>query len=454
MDFCGKKVVVAGFGLSGKALCKVLLMLNAKIFVFDSENEDKFGDDLKEFKEKGVTFCFKKVTDELLNGTEMVVVSPGISMDSDIVVLSKSKGIDVIGEVEFAYRLSKAPIYAITGTNGKTTTTSLLGEIFKASGVKTYVAGNIGYPLVEAAINANAEDVIVAEISSFQLETIKEFKPVISAIINITPDHLNRHKTLENYIEIKGRIFENQTADQFTVLNYDDKNISSLFKKAKCNVFPFSRNRALEYGTYLENGKIIISANGEKSTIIDIEDIYIPGNHNVENAMVASTMAYLAGIDIKVISETLRTFKGVEHRIEFVRNVNGVKYYNDSKGTNPDAAIKAIEAMKGPIILIAGGYDKGVSFDEFTASFKGRVKKLILLGETKDLIYKSAIKEGYSEDDVIFVESIDDAVYAAYNAAKPGDNVLLSPACASWDMFRNYEERGRLFKDAVNSLRG
>ncbi|MDI3312676.1 MAG: UDP-N-acetylmuramoyl-L-alanine--D-glutamate ligase, partial [Thermoanaerobacterium sp.] len=298
MDLNGKKIVVAGFGLSGKALCRVLLMLNAKIFVFDSKDEEKFDDDLKEFKENGVIFCFKKVTDELLNDAELVVVSPGISMDSEIVVLAKSKGIDVIGEVEFAYRLSKAPIYAITGTNGKTTTTSLLGEIFKASGVKTYVAGNIGYPLVEAAVNADVKDVIVAEISSFQLETIKEFKPVISAIINITPDHLNRHKTLENYIEIKGRIFENQTANQFTVLNYDDKNISSLFKKAKCSVFPFSRNRVLENGTYIEDGKIVISVNGGKNTVIDIEDIYIPGNHNVENAMVASTMAYLAGVDV------------------------------------------------------------------------------------------------------------------------------------------------------------
>ncbi|MCP2239893.1 UDP-N-acetylmuramoyl-L-alanine--D-glutamate ligase [Thermoanaerobacterium thermosaccharolyticum] len=454
MDLKGKKVIVAGFGLSGKSLCKVLTMFGAIIFVYDSKSKEELKDDISEFKDSDITFCFKDVTDEFLEGAQMVIVSPGIPIDSEIVTKAKVKGIEVIGEVEFAYRLSKAPIYAITGTNGKTTTTSLLGEIFKNSGVRTYVAGNIGYPLVEAAVKAGNDDVIVAEISSFQLETIKEFRPVISAIINITPDHLNRHKTLENYINIKGRIFENQSFNEYTVLNYDDKNMSSLFKKAKCKVFPFSRAKVLDQGTYIEDGKIVISSNGEKNTIIDINDIYIPGNHNVENAMVASTMAFLAGIDVNIINTTLKTFKGVEHRIEFVRSINGVKYYNDSKGTNPDAAIKAIEAMKGPIILIAGGYDKGVSFDEFTSSFNGRVRKLILLGETRDLIYKSAVKNGFSREDITVVNSLDDAVYAAYKMSMPGDNVLLSPACASWDMFKNFEERGKLFKDTVNSLRG
>ncbi|WHE08419.1 UDP-N-acetylmuramoyl-L-alanine--D-glutamate ligase [Thermoanaerobacterium thermosaccharolyticum] len=454
MDLKGKKVIVAGFGLSGKSLCKVLTMFGAKIFVYDSKSKEELKDDISEFKDSCIAFCFEGVTDELLDGAEMVIVSPGIPIDSEIVALAKSKGIEVIGEVEFAYRLSKAPIYAITGTNGKTTTTSLLGEIFKNSGVRTYVAGNIGYPLVEAAVNANSEDVIVAEISSFQLETVKEFKPVISAIINITPDHLNRHKTLENYVNIKGRIFENQSFNEYTVLNCDDKNMSSLFEKAKCKVFPFSSVKVLNQGTYIEDGKIVISINDVKNTIIDIDDIYIPGNHNVENAMVASTMAFLAGIDINIINTTLKTFKGVEHRIEFVRSINGVKYYNDSKGTNPDAAMKAIEAMKGPIILIAGGYDKGVSFDEFTKSFNGRVRKLILLGETKDLIYQSAVKNGFSREDITIVNSLDDAVYAAYKMSMPGDNVLLSPACASWDMFKNFEERGKLFKDTVNSLRG
>lgn len=453
MDLKGKKVIVAGFGLSGKSLCKVLTMFGAIIFVYDSKSKEELKDDISEFKDSDITFCFKDVTDEFLEGAQMVIVSPGIPIDSEIVTKAKVKGIEVIGEVEFAYRLSKAPIYAVTGTNGKTTTTSLLGEIFKNSGVRTYVAGNIGYPLVEAAVKAGNDDVIVAEISSFQLETIKEFRPVISAIINITPDHLNRHKTLENYINIKGRIFENQSFNEYTVLNYDDKNMSSLFKKAKCKVFPFSRAKVLDQGTYIENGKIVISLNGEKNTIIDIDDIYIPGNHNVENAMVASTMAFLAGVDIDIINNTLKTFKGVEHRIEFVRCINGVNYYNDSKGTNPDAAIKAIEAMKGPIVLIAGGYDKGVSFDEFTNSFNGRVRKLILLGATKELIYESAVKNGFSKKDICIVNSLDEAVDAAYKMSMPGDNVLLSPACASWDMFKNFEERGKLFKDTVNSLR-
>lgn len=454
MDLKGKKIIVAGLGLSGKALCKVLTEFGAFVYAYDSKSENELKDILNELKDYNINYYFKEVSDELLKDAELAIVSPGIPVDSDIVTESINRGIEVIGEVEFAYRISKAPIYAITGTNGKTTTTSLLEEIFKNAGKTTYAAGNIGYPLVEAALRAGTEDYIVAEISSFQLETIKEFKPKISAIINITPDHLNRHKTLSNYINIKGRIFKNQDSHDYTVLNYDDKNIASLFKIAKCNVFPFSRTRVLEHGAYCANGKIVISFKGNKYPVINTDDIYIPGGHNVENAIVASSMAFLADVDISIIENTLKTFKGVEHRIEYVTNINGVKYYNDSKGTNPDAAIKAIEAMKGPIVLIAGGYDKGVSFDEFTKSFNGRVRKLLLFGVTKEKIYESAIKNGFSKDDIIKVNNLEEAVDEAYEIAKPGDNVLLSPACASWDMFNNFEERGKLFKDKVNSLRG
>ncbi|MDI6605200.1 MAG: UDP-N-acetylmuramoyl-L-alanine--D-glutamate ligase [Thermoanaerobacteraceae bacterium] len=454
MNLKGKKVIVAGLGLSGRALCRVLSQIGADVCAYDSKPEEEIIDTLAELKQYNINICLEEIPDSIFEDVCMLVVSPGIPMDSQIIKKAIEEEIEVIGEVELAYEVSKAPIYAITGTNGKTTTTSLLGEIFKNYGKKTFVAGNIGYPLIDAVMEAQSIDVIVAEISSFQLETIKKFKPKISSIINITPDHLNRHKTLENYVNIKGRIFENQDMDCYTILNYDDGNVRKLFNKPKCRIFPFSRMSILNKGTFLKNGMIYIKSNGEEIPVIKTEDIYIPGGHNVENAMVAVSMAYLAGVDIDTISYTLKTFKGVEHRIEFVKQINGVKYFNDSKGTNPDAAIKAIEAMNGPIILIAGGYDKGVDFDEFVKAFKGRVVKVILLGTTAKKIFDTAIKYNFEKDNIIIVDSFEEAVHKAFEMSKPGDNVLLSPACASWDMFKSFEERGRFFKDMVKELRG
>lgn len=454
MDVKDKKVIVAGLGLSGVASCKVLSNMGATINVYDSKNESELKETIKKLDNLNIKYYLNRLEDDIFDNVVLEIVSPGIPVDSLIVKGAKQRGIDVISEVEFAFNLSKAPIYAITGTNGKTTTTALLGEMFLNFGKKTYIAGNIGYPLVEASIKANIDDIIVAEISSFQLETIKKFRPKISAIINITPDHLDRHKTLENYIDIKGRIFENQTYDDYTVLNYDDLNVKKIFNRPKCKVFPFSMKKTLETGTYVKDNKIVISFKGKNYNIIDINDIYIPGWHNVENSIVASSIAFLAGIKVDVINKTLKTFKGVEHRIEYVKTINDVKYYNDSKGTNPDASIKAIEAMKGQVTLIAGGYDKGVGFDTFTEAFKGKVKKLILLGVTAKKIYESALKNGFSKENIYFVDNLNEAVDLAYDISSPGDNVLLSPACASWDMFDNFEERGKLFKERVNSLRG
>lgn len=453
MELKGKKVLVAGLGVSGIALCKVLDSLKAKVIAYDEKEYDVLKENLEEIKSLSIDFRFGKFKKEFLEGVDLVVLSPGVPTDSDIVKTAQEKKIEVLGEVEFAYRFSKAPIYAITGTNGKTTTTSLLGEMFKNTGRKVYVAGNIGYPLIYAVMEAAEDDFIVAEISSFQLETIKEFKPKISCIINITPDHLDRHKTFENYRDIKGRIFENQREDEYTVLNYDDPVTWSLKNKAKCRVFPFSRKSLLENGAYVKDGSIYISVYGNAEKIIDIEEIYIPGEHNLENALAASSVAYLSGISADVIANTLKTFKGVEHRIEFVDEINGVKFYNDSKGTNPDASIKAIQALKTPIVLIAGGYDKGSEFDEFVKAFNGKVKKLILIGQTAKKIRDTARKYSYPEDDILFAGTLEEAVKKAYESAKEGDSVLLSPACASWDMFRNFEERGRIFKKAVAELR-
>lgn len=453
MNLKDKKVFVAGLGLSGRALCKALIGQKAHVIAYDEKNSDSMENSIEDIKNSEIEFVLGQYHKNILDDVDLVIISPGIPIDSDIVRDAKDMGIDVIGEVEFAYEFSKAPIYAITGTNGKTTTTSLLGEMFLNSGKKTYVAGNIGYPLINATMSAKAEDAIVAEISSFQLETVKKFKPLISCIINITPDHLNRHKTFENYRNVKSRIFENQSVDEYTVLNYDDKAVYGLAEKAKCRVFPFSRKEILKEGAYIKDNHIYIKFNGTEEMIIGINEIYIPGGHNVENALAASSMAYIAGVDAEIIANTLRTFKGVEHRIEFVDEIGGVRFYNDSKGTNPDAAIKAIEALKWPIILIAGGYDKGVEFDDFVKAFNGKVKKLILIGETAGKIYDTAVKYSYPKDNIIMADSLENAVNIAYKNSIKGDCVLLSPACASWDMFNNYEERGKIFKEAVAELR-
>ncbi|AIS52709.1 UDP-N-acetylmuramoylalanine--D-glutamate ligase MurD [Thermoanaerobacter kivui] len=453
MEVRNKKVFVAGLGLSGIALCKVLIDLKAHVIAYDEKDYAFLKDNIAEIESLPIEFKFGKFKRDTLKGVDLVVISPGVPVDSELVKEAQTLGIEVLGEVEFAYRFSKGPIYAITGTNGKTTTTSLLGEIFKNAGKNVYVAGNIGYPLIYVTTTATEKDAIVAEISSFQLETVKEFRPKISCIINITPDHLNRHKTFENYRDVKGRIFENQGENEYTVLNYDDEVVLSLAKKAKCKVFPFSKKKILEEGAYVKDGSIYISFEGSLEKIIDVEDIYIPGEHNLENALAASSMAYIAGIDANTIAHTLKTFKGVEHRIEFVDEIEGIKFYNDSKGTNPDASIKAIQALKTPIILIAGGYDKGSEFDEFVKAFGEKVKKLILIGQTAKKIRDTAVKHSYLESNIIFANTLEEAVKKAYENAMRGDSVLLSPACASWDMFKNFEERGKVFKKAVAELR-
>ncbi|MBE3579491.1 MAG: UDP-N-acetylmuramoyl-L-alanine--D-glutamate ligase [Caldanaerobacter subterraneus] len=449
MELKEKRVFVAGLGVSGVALCRVLVNLGANVMAYDQKNEIALKEALEELKDLPVEIKLGDFKEEFLKGIELVVLSPGISLESEIVKRAKDMGLEILGEVELAYRLSKAPIYAITGTNGKTTTTSLLGEMFKNAGRKVYVAGNIGYPLVCAALEAGPNDHIVAEISSFQLETVKEFRPKISCIINITPDHLDRHKTFENYANIKGRIFENQREEEYVVLNYDDPVTWGLKERAKAKVFPFSRKKVLENGAYVKEGFLYL----QNKKVIKVEDIYIPGEHNLENALAASSVAYLSGIEVDAIETTLRTFKGVEHRIEFVAEIEGIKFYNDSKGTNPDASIKAIQALKTPIVLIAGGYDKGSEFDEFVKTFDKKVRKLILIGQTAEKIKKTALKYSYPEEAIFLVDSLEEAVRKAYEVAEKGDSVLLSPACASWDMFKNFEERGKAFKKAVMDLR-
>ena len=342
------------------------------------------------------------------------------------------------------------PIIGITGTNGKTTTTSLLGEIMKNYAQSSFVVGNIGNPYTSIALQTREDSVIVAEMSSFQLETIQTFRPRVSAILNITPDHLNRHHTMEAYIEAKENIAKNQTEKDTCVLNYEDDVTRAFGENIKSKVLYFSSQRILEEGIYLENGQIVLAMNGEKTPVCHVDELNILGTHNHENAMAAAGMAAAYGVPVDVIRRTLKEFQGVEHRIEYVAEKNGVVYYNDSKGTNPDAAIKGIQAMNRPTVLIGGGYDKDSAYDEWIDSFDGKVKKLVLLGATRDKIAETARAHGF--EDIEMADTFEEAFAKCVENAKPGDAVLLSPACASWGMFKNYEERGDKFKELVNNL--
>ncbi|HQA60156.1 MAG TPA: UDP-N-acetylmuramoyl-L-alanine--D-glutamate ligase, partial [Tepidanaerobacteraceae bacterium] len=329
--------------------------------------------------------------------------------------------------------------------------TTLIGEIFKNEGKNITLAGNIGIPLVREVEKAEAKDFLIVEVSSFQLENIMHFKPKISVILNISEDHLNRHKTFENYIETKARIFENQTEEDYAVLNYDDPIVRSFIKRIKAKTMFFSQKEELSRGIYVKNGVIVIRENGKIYPLLKAEELGIKGSHNLENALAAACVAWICRINLNNVAETLKDFHGVEHRLEFVAEIGQVKFINDSKATNPHSAQKAIEALNEPIVLIAGGYDKKSDYTDFIRAFSGKVKKLILIGDTADVIEDAAKKQGFY--DIQKTDSLQQAVKLAYSAATPGDVVLLSPACASWDMFESFEERGRIFKEAVYSLK-
>ena len=362
----------------------------------------------------------------------------------------RDRGIPIWGEIELAYEAGKGEVLAITGTNGKTTTTSLLGQIMKNYTENTYVVGNIGNPYTSVALETTEDSVIVAEMSSFQLETIETFRPRVSAILNITPDHLNRHHTMEAYIAAKENIAKNQTEEDTCVLNYEDAVTRQFGETLKAKVLYFSSQRILEEGIYLDGEKIVLSLNGEKTEICTVNELNILGTHNHENAMAAAAMAAAYGVPVEIIRKTLKEFQGVEHRIEFVAEKDGVVYYNDSKGTNPDAAIKGIQAMNRPTVLIGGGYDKDSAYDEWINAFDGKVKKLVLIGATREKIAQTAEKLGFHE--IVMADTFEEAFEKCVEYAEPGDAVLLSPACASWGMFKNYEQRGDKFKELVNQL--
>lgn len=446
-----KRVLVVGMGKSGIAAVQAMLKLGADVSVQDSKEAENIDGQLLTFLEgKGVKCYFHEIPKNIEN-FDMLILSPGVNPELPFIREAEKDGAEIIGELEIAYRIARGSFVAITGTNGKTTTTTLVGEIFKEARRKTSVVGNIGVAVISKALDSEEGDWLVTETSSFQLETTRYFKPVVSAILNLTPDHLNRHHTMEAYGAAKAKIFANQDESGYCVVNYDDKLCYSLTKGCKAKVVPFSRKEELEFGAFLKDGMLVLkNESGELVEFCHRSELRIIGDHNVENALAAAAVCYFAGIDAGVIAETLREFGGVEHRIEFSGELGGVKYYNDSKGTNVDAAVTALKALEKNIILIAGGDGKGQEFDELIKNFDGRVKHMVLLGRDADIIAETARKYGFTA--CSFCKDMDECVKKAAELAESGDNVLLSPACASWDMYDNFEQRGKHFKECVERL--
>ncbi|MBP2635136.1 MAG: murD [Firmicutes bacterium] len=449
-EFANKKALVLGAGISGLSVAKILKQLGADVIVSDSKPIEKFDHDFSELKAASIGLALGNQNEQLLDGIDYLVVSPGISIYIPLVAAAQSRGICVMSEVEVAYRISAAPMVAITGTNGKTTTTTLVGEMLKTTGRQVGVGGNIGASLSEQALEIKADGFIVAEISSFQLEGASRFHPRIAAILNLTPDHLDRHRSMEIYQQMKERIFITQQANDYIILNYDDEAVREMANRAPGKVVYFSRKQRLDSGFYAESGKIKAAVDGKNIEICAIDAIKIKGGHNVENALAACAICYFAGAQIEAMAEVLKNFPGVEHRIEPVAERKGVAYYNDSKATNPESSIKALEAFDGHIILIAGGRDKNTDLTEFMTIAKERVEHMILLGEAQQRFAEAAARQGIKN--IHQVASFEEAVKLAYSLAQPPQVVLLSPACASYDMFDNYEQRGRVFKDLVRRL--
>ena len=453
MNLQGKKVLVFGSGKSGIGAAELLAKVGAQPVIYDGNKDLDKETVIKKVPDcNNIEVYAGELPEEVQKRLDLAVLSPGVPTDIPLVKSFYEQGLPVWGEVELAYRTGKGRVLAITGTNGKTTTTALLGKIMSDAEDSVFVVGNIGTPYTSKALEMKDSSTTVAEISSFQLETIEEFAPKVSAILNITEDHLNRHHTMEEYIRVKELITGNQTKDQVCVLNYEDEVLRTFGEsgQVKAKVVYFSSLRELPQGIFLRGKEIVLRA-GEKEFVITTTDrLKILGRHNHENTMAAAAMAYYAGVPVENIKKSVENFVAVEHRIEYVTEKNGVVYYNDSKGTNPDAAIKGIQAMDRPTLLIGGGYDKQSSYDEWIEAFDGKVRFLVLIGQTREKIEETAHKCGFMN--TILADNLEEAVKICAEKANKGDAVLLSPACASWGQFDNYEQRGRMFKEYVYAL--
>lgn len=454
-ELTGKKVTVVGLARSGVAAAHLLQAVGADVTVADAKEEAKLAGALTHVDRRAIRVIVGPGYESACDGAQLVVVSPGVPTESNILNEVRARHVPVIGELELAFGFLNAPVLAVTGTNGKSTTVTLIGLLLKEYGKRVFVGGNLGTPLCEAALNTyhsraqrSPYDYVVAEVSSFQLETIARFRPWIAALLNITPDHLDRYPALAPYVAAKARIFENQTSDDYALLNYDDERTPAFRTALKGHELGFSRTSPVTEGAFLDGDRLVLSFKGQRQSVCKVNEIRIPGAHNVANAMAASMVAHVCGCPPEVMRRVLSTFPGLEHALELVRERAGVRFINDSKGTNVDATLKALESLDRPIVLIAGGKDKGGDFGKLREVIARRVKRLVLIGEAAPRIQQ--VLEGLKP--ISHAPSFRDAIQIAAQSAQSGEVVLLSPACASFDMFADYQDRGRQFKALVNGL--
>jgi len=448
VDVKDKRVLVVGLGKSGVASALFLKDRGALVTVSDTKSPDQLGEEIPLLLDHGIAVETGGHGERTFRGQDLIVVSPGVPVDAPTLVQARASGEPVIGEIELAAQYLPGPIVAITGSNGKTTTTSLAGDIITAGGFPTLVGGNIGTPAISLVERATSETVVVLEISSFQLETIQTFRPKVAVVLNITPDHLDRHRTFQTYVDAKARIFENQQPSDYAVLNEDDPTCLTLGDRTYAQVFWFSRKKEVKRGAYLRDGQILFRDGTGQRQIMPVSEISLKGAHNVENVLAAICTGALMGVPPDQIRTAVRDFKAVEHRLEYVATIKGVEYYDDSKATNVDATIKALESFPANIHLILGGKDKGSDYTVLNDLLRQRVKRVYTIGAAAEKI-ESHIK-GAAE--IVHAETLDNAIRRASAVAQPGDIVLLAPACASFDQFQSYNHRGRVFKDAVKDL--
>jgi UDP-N-acetylmuramoylalanine--D-glutamate ligase len=449
MELNNKRVLVVGLGKSGVASALFLKAHGARVTVSDTKSGDELRNEIPALLDQGITVETGGHGERTFRGQDLIVVSPGVPVDAPPLTQARSLGESVIGEIELAAQFLLGPIIAITGSNGKTTTTTLAGEIMTAGGFPTLVGGNIGTPAISLAEQAKQETAIVLEVSSFQLETIQTFRPKVAVVLNVTPDHLDRHRTFEIYVDAKARIFENQQASDFAVLNADDATCVTMAARTRAQVFWFSRQKEVKQGAWVEAGNILFRDGSSQREILQVSEIPLKGAHNLENVLAAACAGALMGCAPGKIRQAVRNFKAVEHRLEFVATVSGVDYYNDSKATNVDATIKALESFPANIHLILGGKDKGSDYSVLNDLLRQRVKRVYTIGAAAAKIESQIV---FPKSEMIHAETLENAVRKAHATAQPGDVVLLAPACASFDQFKNYEHRGQVFKEIVRGL--
>lgn len=447
MDLFNKNVLVVGLGTTGIATSLFLKEKGARVTVSDIRSEDELLPTIQRFRNLGIKVEANEHKRETFVHSDLIVVSPGVPLYTPSLKAAAEAGVEIISEIELAYRHMKTPIIAVTGTNGKTTTVHLIADIFEASGKRVFLGGNVGTPLIEYVLNRHNETYIIAEISSFQLEGIQSFKPYIGVLLNLQHDHLDRYPSYEDYVAAKARLFMNQSNHEYAILNGDDSDVKQLSSSIHASTLYFHYEKEVPYGIYYKNHRLYVN-NGSGQTRFALNNLHLKGIHNLKNMMAAVAISKICGCPQDIIEKTINNFKGLPHRLEFFKESRQIKFYNDSKATNVGSTISALEALDPPLILIAGGKDKGCDYKPLTPLIKEKVKALILLGEAKEKMHQAL----QSSTSTSFAETFEDAVKRSLKQASPGDTVLLSPACSSFDMFKNYEERGNVFKTLVNKL--